>query len=57
MVGSTMSQPPMQVRDRRLTEEGYKVLRFWNNDVLGNLDGVLITIHAELVGLGGEPSS
>src|SRR3954463_835770 len=23
-------------RDRRLVEEGYRVLRFWNNDVLGN---------------------
>lgn len=44
------------VRDRRLIEEGYKVLRFWNNDVLGNLDGVLITIHAELGALGREPS-
>ena len=23
---------------------GYRVLRFWNNDVLGNIDGVLETI-------------
>jgi very-short-patch-repair endonuclease len=38
------------VRDRYLTEEGYRVLRFWNNDVLGNLEGVLITIQAELNG-------
>jgi very-short-patch-repair endonuclease len=45
------------IRDRRLTEQGYKVFRFWNNDVLGNLDGVLIAIHAELVALGGEPFS
>ncbi|MCA1456167.1 endonuclease domain-containing protein, partial [Bradyrhizobium sp. BRP22] len=40
-------------RDRRLTEEDYKVLRFWNNDVLGNLEGVLSTIQAEL--RGGSP--
>jgi very-short-patch-repair endonuclease len=38
------------VRDRYLAGEGYRVLRFWNNDVLGNLEGVLITIQAELGG-------
>jgi very-short-patch-repair endonuclease len=37
------------MRDRRLTEEGYRVLRFWNNDVLANTEGVLITIQAELL--------
>jgi very-short-patch-repair endonuclease len=36
------------IRDRRLNEEGYKVLRFWNNDVLGNIDGVLEMIQAAL---------
>ena len=36
------------IRDRRLTEDGYRVLRFWNNDVLGNTDGVLMMIQAEL---------
>ena len=38
------------VRDRRLTDKGYKVLRFWNNDVLGNIDGVLTKIQIELGG-------
>ena len=38
------------IRDHRLAEDGYRVLRFWNNDVLGNLDGVLITIQSELAG-------
>ncbi len=28
------------VRDAWLTEQGFRVLRFWNNDILGNLDGV-----------------
>jgi len=37
------------IRDRRLATEGFKVLRFWNNEVLGNLEGVLITIQAELL--------
>ena len=31
-------------RDAWLNSEGFKVLRFWNNDVLSNLDGVLVTI-------------
>jgi len=38
------------IRDRRLAEEGYRVLRFWNNEVLGNLEGVLATIQTELSG-------
>jgi very-short-patch-repair endonuclease len=37
-------------RDRRLAEDGYRMLRFWNNDVLGNLEGVLTTIQADLAG-------
>ena len=37
------------IRDRRLIEKGYSVLRFWNNDVIGNLEGVLTTIQAELL--------
>ena len=36
------------IRDRHLIAEGSRVLRFWNNDVLGNLDGVLVTIQTEL---------
>ena len=36
------------VRDRWLSAEGYRVLRFWNNDVLSNTEGVLITIDAAL---------
>ena len=35
-------------RDRRLAAAGYRVLRFWNNDVLGNPNGVLEAIVAEL---------
>lgn len=27
-------------RDAAITGEGYRVLRFWNNDVLGNPEGV-----------------
>src|SRR4029077_2328312 len=31
-------------RDAHLAAEGYRVLRFWNNDVLTNREGVLLTI-------------
>jgi very-short-patch-repair endonuclease len=31
-------------RDRWLASKGYRVLRFWNSDVLQNLDGVLQVI-------------
>ena len=33
-------------RSGKLAEEGYRVLRFWNHEVLGNLDGVLVVIYA-----------
>jgi very-short-patch-repair endonuclease len=36
-------------RDRRLTERGgFRVLRFWNNDIDQNLPGVMQTILAAL---------
>jgi very-short-patch-repair endonuclease len=33
-------------RDRWLVEHRYRVLRFWNNEVLGNIEGVWETIFA-----------
>ena len=35
-------------RDAWLKQHRYRVVRFWNNDVLGNIDGVLETIAAAL---------
>ncbi len=35
-------------RTRKIEASGYRVLRFWNNDVLGNLDGVLHEIQSTL---------
>jgi len=32
-------------RDRCLTRNGFTVLRFWNHQILGNLNGVLETIR------------
>src|SRR5688572_22235276 len=37
-----------QERDRWLSGAGYRVLRFWNNDVLKNPNGVLEAILSEL---------
>ncbi|ETR76524.1 DNA methyltransferase [Afipia sp. P52-10] len=36
------------IRDRYMTREGYRVRRFWNNDVLSNLEGVLTIIEVAL---------
>jgi very-short-patch-repair endonuclease len=35
-------------RDADLGRDGYRVLRFWNSDVLKNKSGVLETILSEL---------
>jgi very-short-patch-repair endonuclease len=37
-----------KTRDQYLIMNGYRVLRFWNNDVLGNIEGVLSTISSVL---------
>jgi very-short-patch-repair endonuclease len=36
------------LRQRQIEAAGYRVLRFWNNDVLGNLEGVLNEIQSAL---------
>ena len=49
-----------QVDARRsaiLEEEGYRVIRFWNNEVLGNREGVYFAIDAELHGHHPHPTS
>jgi very-short-patch-repair endonuclease len=37
-----------KIRDKWFQEQGYKVLRFWNNDVLRNTDGVIQVIIKEI---------
>jgi very-short-patch-repair endonuclease len=37
------------LRDQRLAEAGFKVLRFWNNEVLGQTGAVLEVIRQELL--------
>lgn len=49
-------------RDAMIAGEGYRVVRFWNNEVLGNIEGVaqkLAEVLEEVCGSGGvlEPPS
>ena len=37
-----------QEREKWLKEKGYQILRFWNNDVLTNIEGVLERIKETL---------
>ncbi|MEA2976141.1 MAG: hypothetical protein QOF19_1661, partial [Alphaproteobacteria bacterium] len=37
-------------RTRWLETEGYQVIRFWNNEVFENIQGVLYTIQERLYG-------
>ena len=44
-------------RTRFLEKQGCRVIRFWNNDVSGNLDGVLEAIAAALSPSPSQPSA
>jgi very-short-patch-repair endonuclease len=44
-------------RDAWLTRHGYRTLRFWNNDVLQNMEGVIIAITAALGHLESTPNA
>ena len=43
-------------RTRLIGRQGYRVLRFWNSDVLTNIDGVLETILSEALETSGAPT-
>ncbi len=43
--GQHTDSPGDRVRDSYLQRRGYRVLRFWNTDVLRDLDAVLTAIH------------
>jgi len=42
--GQHADNPRDTRRDRYFSDQGYRVLRFWNNDVLKNMEGVLTRI-------------
>jgi very-short-patch-repair endonuclease len=37
-----------QERTRYLESQGYQVLRFWNNEVMNSIEGVLVAILQKL---------
>jgi very-short-patch-repair endonuclease len=39
-----------QERDSWFREQGFRTLRFWNNEVLGNIEGVLEEIRKTCLG-------
>ncbi len=46
--GQHAGSPEDVRRDQWLAEQGIRVVRFWNRDVLGNMDGVLERILSEI---------
>ena len=46
--GQHADNPHDVIRDQWLASHNYRVLRFWNNEVLGNVVGVLETIATAL---------
>ena len=46
--GQHDASPRDEARDAWLTRNGYRVLRLWNNEVMGNIEGVLTVIAAAL---------
>ena len=53
--GQHADSEPDRVRDAWLRARNYRVMRFWNNDVLRNIDGVLQTIHDAMIGESPSP--
>lgn len=46
--GQHNGAPRDERRDAWLHAQGFKVMRFWNNEIMSNLDGVLATVMAEI---------
>jgi very-short-patch-repair endonuclease len=46
--GQHLQSEEDEIRDHWLREQGYRTLRFWNHEVLANVEGVLETIMLEL---------
>ncbi|MBU0499342.1 MAG: DUF559 domain-containing protein [Gammaproteobacteria bacterium] len=42
--GQHNDAPYDELRDNWLREQGFTVMRFWNNEIMGNLDVVLATV-------------
>jgi len=53
--GQHSDSPTDAVRTREIEAHGYRVIRFWNNDVLQNTDGVLQVIAQDIALARNEP--
>jgi very-short-patch-repair endonuclease len=54
--GQHNGAPRDERRDAWLRAQGFKVMRFWNNEIMSNLEGVLAAVMAELAELPLSPS-
>ena len=46
--GQHSENPVDDIRTAAIEAHGYRVIRFWNNDILANTEGVLIRIAEEI---------
>ena len=46
---TTINREKDKTRDAWLSKEGYEVLRFWDNEVFENLEGILEVIRARIL--------
>lgn len=54
--GGQHVENPVDIERTRLIEaQGYRVIRFWNNDIMANIDGVLEVIAREIRLMRGLP--
>ena len=55
--GQHADSPTDADRTARLQAAGYQVIRYWNNDIMGNLEGVLEDLRGRLAAIsdGGTP--
>lgn len=56
--GQHMGSERDVIRDARLNTMGFRVLRFWNNEVMQNIEGVLVVIlqYLQIVAPSPQPS-
>jgi len=47
--GQHLNNEKDKVRDEWLKEQGYSVLRFWDNDIFNNVEGILEIIREKLL--------
>ena len=49
--GQHNQNPSDKIRDEYLTQHDVKILRFWNNEILGNIEGCRQAIQQEITSL------